>query len=225
MKQLDPKKLRFAVLATDVVLFTLIEGQLKTLLITVNAPPYFINVPGLPGSLILPHETAEMAAIRNLSQKAGIQEKLFLEQFYSFSNIKRDPRGRVVSIGYFALVSPEKMAKIKTPSGAVWQNVFSLPKLAYDHNQIAALATKRLQGKITYTGIIQHLLPKEFTLGEMQNAYEIILRKKMDKRNFRKKILKLGMIKNLSRQKRGIAHRPAQLYVFTAKESDIFEIV
>lgn len=220
-KKVNVKDLKFAVLATDAVIFTINQGDLKVLLITVNTPPFYINQLGLPGGLILPQETAEDSARRHMKNKAGISDA-YLEQLYSFSAIDRDPRGRVVSVAYLALLPIDRANKIKLPPGALWMSVKNIPKLAYDHNEILKMGEARLEAKIGYTNIAQYLLPREFTLTELQKIYEVILEKKLDKRNFRKKMLEIKLVKSSGKMKKGASFRPAQLFQFTKKKVQVF---
>lgn len=219
------KKYKHAVIATDVVIFTVDEGKLKTLLIKMNKEPY-LDCWAIPGGLVGPEESVDAAAKRHLQDKTGVSN-IFLEQLYTFGNIDRDPFGRVVSVAYFALI-PASGLKLKTTSeyGDVkWFAMEDVPRLAYDHKKMLTLAMARLQAKLSHTNIIYNLLPKEFVLSEMQSIYEIILNKKMDKRNFRKKILSLNLVKKLGRKKGDEAHRPAELYSFTDRSLKVVEIV
>ncbi len=223
-KQTNTKEMRFAILATDIVLFAIEEGTLKVLLIDVNVPPHFVNSFGLPGGLILPNETAEESVERHMKNKVGISLS-YVEQLYTFSSINRDPRGRVVSVAYIGLV-PESMVEVsKSKTSVYWKNVKSLPKLAYDHNEVVKAAVERLKSKLSYTTIVQGFLPEKFTLSELQNVYEVVLEKKFDKRNFRKKILSLGFLKKLDVQKGGVANRPADLFKFIGGSDQIFNIL
>ncbi len=210
---------RFAVLATDVVLFTINDNTLLVRLMAVNRPPYFEGTPGLPGGLIDPNETADEAAHRHIEAKGMVShKKMYLEQLYTFSAIKRDPRGRVVAVGYLAVVPWEKLSpEEQGGSEAVWwEPVKSAKGLAYDHTDVLKVATERLASRITYTTLIGKILGKEFTLTELEHAYESILRTELDKRNFRKKILKLKIIKEASGKREGGSFRPAQLYTFAS---------
>jgi len=215
MKTPNPQ-LRFAVLAADTVLFTIRNGELLVRLIPVHRPPHFVDKSGLPGGLLLPTETAEQAALRNLEVKAGIKrEHVHIEQLYTFSGVHRDPRGRVVAVTYLALAPWEELSQAEQADtdNARWCTVRRLPKLAYDHNEVLELALERLRARMNYTTIASKLLPSEFTLSDLERAYETLLGKKMDRRNFRKKILKLKLLKPLGK-KRGGKWRPAELYAF-----------
>lgn len=227
-KQLSEKHLRFAVLATDVALFSIRDNQLFVRLIAVNRPPYFVDQKGLPGGLIHPRETADEAARRQLTEKAGISaDKAYLEQLYTFSALKRDPRGRVVAVAYLALVPWERLLATEQAdsAAAVWTPVRDASGLAYDHDEILATAVSRLRSRITYTTLIGKLMPREFTLTELEHAYESILRTDLDKRNFRKKILKLGFLAPLPHKRVGGAFRPAQLYRFSSEKVREVEVL
>lgn len=213
----EPKHLRFAVLASDTVLLTFFEKKLFVRLAPVNRAPYFINKSGLPGGLLDPKETAEKAAVRHLKSKGDISSpSVYIEQLYTFSDIKRDPRGRVVAVAYLALVPWESLSQKEKENtkDAFWCPIEELPSLAYDHDEITSLALNRLRSRITYTTLISKLLPKEFTLIDLEEAYRIILKKRIDRRNFRKKILKLKLLTPLNKELRGMKWRPAKLYTF-----------
>lgn len=207
---------RFAILAVDTVVFTVIDNQLHVLLMPVNRPPHFNGTPAMPGGVIKPRETAEEAAQRILKDKGGL-ENVYLEQLYTFSAIGRDPRGRVVSVAYLGLIPREKARLLAHGTDAWWEPVATARKLAYDHDEILALALKRLRGKLVYTNIAYGLLPHEFTLTELQKLYEVILKQPIDKRNFRKKILDIGLVVPTGKDRRGGASRPAALYRFAKK--------
>ena len=223
----NPSNLHFAILAADTVLFTLRENSLWVRLIPVNTPPFFTNLHGLPGGLLKPDETAEQAALRHLEHKAQISpHKIYLEQLYTFSELNRDPRGRVVAVAYIALTPFDELStsEQENSSSAQWESVNPLKHLAYDHNDIITTAIERLRSKITYTNLISKLLPKEFTLTELENAYQAILGAEVDKRNFRKKVLKLGLLKDLNKERRGLKQRPAKLYSFSTTKVVPIEI-
>ncbi len=217
------KNLRFAVNATDTVLFTIDEERLKVLLVPITSLPRYKGCWGLPGGLIHPAETSDNSAKRHLRDKGGARF-VYMEQLYTFSKVRRDPRGRVVSTAYLAVVRPTNM-KIKRGSEAEWFSVRKLPKLAYDHKEIISYAKERLKTKLEYTNIAFALLPKEFTLLELQQVYEIALNKKLDKRNFQKKIFSLGLLASLPKRKSGLANRPPGLYKFKNNKIQVVEII
>jgi len=203
--------------AVDVVIFTIHDGALQALLVEVKGGP-FAGRWAFPGGLVPRGEAPETTATRELLAQTGIRD-LYLEQLRTFGEPARDPHAHVVSIAYFALVPSKGEAQVSNPKYArlMWFPVRALPSLAYDHNVIAQYALTRLQAKLEYTNIVYSLLPHEFTLGELQEIYEIILGRPLDRRNFRKKILTVGLLEPLLRQRRG-RHRPAQLYAFTRRE-------
>jgi len=206
------------VVATDVAIFTIKDGELNILLIKMQKKP-FLKQWALPGGLVTVDESVDSSAKRHLFSKTGLK-KIFLEQLYSFGEVNRDIFGRVVSVAYFALI-PNVDLVLKTTKeygGVDWFPVNSLPKLAYDHKEIVSVAVSRLRNKIEYTNIVYSLLPKEFTLKQLQDVYEIILNKTVDKRNFRKKFLSLGLITKTANFTTGGTHRPAQLYTFKNKK-------
>ena len=202
--------------AVDVVIFTIEEGRLKALLVKIKKGP-FAGMWAFPGGLVEVGEPIERAAKRELYEKTGVKN-IYLEQLYTFGTPERDHTRHVVAVAYFALVpyrgrflhSGEKYAD------SAWLPVRELPPLAYDHRQIAAYALKRLQAKLGYTNIVYSLLPQEFTLGEIQEIYEIILGRRLDRRNFRRKVLALRLLRPLQKKRHG-PHRPATLYTFTRR--------
>ncbi len=219
------KKYKFAVIATDVAIFTINNGSLNVLLIKMKKHPYEEHW-ALPGGLIKGDESVDNAAKRILSEKTSISD-VYLEQLYTFGDVKRDPFGRVVSVAYFALVPGEKL-DLKTSreyAGIKWFPLAKLPKLAYDHKEIVERALKRLRAKLGYSNIVCNLLGEEFSLSEMQDIYETILGKKLDKRNFRKKMLSLGLLKKTGKERRGEPNRPAELYSFKNKHPKIIEVL
>jgi len=225
---LSDRQLHFAILATDVALFTIRDGELLVRLGTVDRPPYFPNSQGLPGGLIKPEETAEESVERIVKTKANIDPaNIYIEQLYTFSAIDRDPRGRVVAVAYLALVPWENLSlseQADTPK-AWWSTLARAKNLAYDHDDMLPMARQRLAARISYTTLIQKILPKEFTLSELENAYTSILKTHLDKRNFRKKILKLDILSPLKGKREGGAYRPAQLYTFKKSSVDELEIL
>ena len=201
-------------LAVDTLIFTVRDGKLMTLLIKIGNGPYKDKW-ALPGGIVQIDETLDEAASRILKQKAGI-ENVYMEQLYAFSALDRDVRGRVVSVAYFALVNSDEF-NLKTMdyySDIDWKNVDRLPQMAFDHKEIIKYGLNRLRAKIEYSNIVYALLPELFTLTQMQKIYEIILGKAIDKRNFRKKILSLDILKETRKTIHGARHRPAKLYKF-----------
>ncbi len=201
----------------DLVVFTVKDGALSALLVKRRHPP-FRGRWAIPGGFVEADEGLEEAARRELAEETGV-DSLYLEQLYTFGEPKRDPRGRIVSVAYFALLDWKAVA-VRAASDAKearWFPVDAMPKLAFDHAAIVAYAKQRLRYKLEYTTVGFQLLPPRFTLGELQAVYEAILGRRLDKRNFRKKILELGLLQALPARKREGAHRPATLYRFREK--------
>jgi 8-oxo-dGTP diphosphatase len=225
----DPSPhIRFAVLAADTALFTIKDGSLYVRIINVDRPPYYKNVPGLPGGLLLPKETAEQAAVRHLEEKTGIDaKKTHIEQLYTFSDVDRDPRGRVVAVAYLALVPWDKLNSKEQNDvrGSKWVPVKSAKDLAYDHDEVLEVALARLRSRVRYTTLINKLMPHEFTLTDLEKTYECLISTDLDKRNFRKKILKLKILKKLPHKKSGGRFRPAQLYTFASSKVTEIEVL
>jgi 8-oxo-dGTP diphosphatase len=198
----------------DLVIFTIAENDLKVLLIRRGGEP-FKGRWALPGGFVEIDESLEDAAARELEEEVGVRN-VYLEQLYTFGDPDRDPRGRVISVAYFALVDAEhqKIAAASDAADAAWHSVFKPPALAFDHGKILDYAVWRLRNKIEWTTVGYELLPRKFTLSELQRVYEIILQKPVDKRNFRKKILAQGEIRELNETRADVAHRPAKLYSF-----------
>jgi 8-oxo-dGTP diphosphatase len=205
-----------AALTVDCVVFGFDEGELKVLLIERGLEP-FKGRWALPGGFVRVDETVDAAARRELEEEAGLKN-VFLEQLYTFGTVNRDPRERVVSVAYYALV---KLAAFTTKaatdaSDAQWFPISKVPKLAFDHAEILATALARLKAKVRYEPIGFELLPPKFTLSALQHLYETVLGTELDKRNFRKKVLGLGLLIPLKETQAGGRHRPAQLFRFDA---------
>lgn len=198
----------------DIVIFTIQSGELKVLLVKRRFPPFARQL-AIPGGFVHDDEDLDQAALRELQEETGVSD-VYLEQLYSFGKPDRDPRGRVVTVAYFALISPDRKLKAGTDAAeAGWYSVHDLPALAFDHSTILDYALERLRNKLEYTTVGFQLLPEKFTLTELQEVYEAILGKELDKRNFRRKMSILKILKPLSEYRRG-GQRPAQLYRFVA---------
>lgn len=200
--------------AVDVLLFTIREETLQTLLIKISVPPYQDKW-ALPGGLVRLDETLDQAALRVLKDKAGIKD-VYLEQLYSFGDLDRDIRGRSIAVAYFALVDSDKLSPKTSElySDISWHSTDQLPELAFDHKKIIGYGVDRLRAKLDYTNIAYGLMPKEFTLSDLQKVYEIILDKALDKRNFRKRIKQLNLLEPTDKFATGGAKRPASLHRF-----------
>lgn len=204
----------------DCVVFGLDEDDLKVLLIQRNLDP-FAGQWALPGGFAAVGECLEETARRELWEETGLKN-VFLEQLYTFSDPKRDPREHVVTVAYFALVnlSEHNVQAATDASNAAWFAVDDIPKLAFDHDRILKVAYDRLKGKIRYQPVGFELLPAKFTLRQLQGLYEKILDRPLDKRNFRKKILNMGIIEELDEVETDVAHRAARLYRFNKEKYD-----
>ncbi len=202
----------------DCVVFGLDEEDLKVLLIQRSLEP-FKGRWALPGGFVRMEESLEDAARRELAEEAGVRPGL-LEQLYTFGEPGRDPRGRVITVAYFALVklTDHKVQAATDASEAAWFSVWDMPKLAFDHAEVVATALQRLKGKVRYQPIGFELLPPKFTLTQLQRLYETILEKELDKRNFRKKILSMDLLEELDEVEQDVSHRAARLYRFDHKK-------
>lgn len=195
----------------DVVMFTLRDNDLHVLLVKRKYEP-FANQWAIPGGFVHLDESLDEAARRELEEETGVRD-VYLEQLYTFGAVNRDPRGRVITIAYFALVPSTAVQGGSDASEARWCPVRKLPKLAFDHRDILRYALKRLRYKLEYSAVGFQLLPKTFTLTELQQAYEIILDEPLDKRNFRRKIQEANVIEEAGVRREGEG-RPARLYRF-----------
>lgn len=202
-------------ITVDCVVFGLDNYQkLKVLLIQRGISP-FQGKWALPGGFVRLDESLEAAALRELKEETGI-EKVFLEQLYTFGDLERDPRERVITVAYYALInlSEHRLQASTDAREAVWFPVAEVPQLAFDHDKILGVALKRLKAKLRYEPIGFELLPEKFTLSQLQGLYETVLEQKLDKRNFRNKILKMNLLLELEEMQTGVSHRPAKLYRF-----------
>jgi 8-oxo-dGTP diphosphatase len=200
----------------DTVVFGYQEQALWLLLIERGIQP-FKGEWALPGGFVRVEENLEEAAYRELKEEAGVSD-VYLEQLYTFGRVDRDPRERVISVSYFALVKPSTHEPVASTDAirAKWFRFDELPKLAFDHKEIVATALTRLRNKARYEPIGFELLPKAFTLTQLQDLYETLAGEKMDKRNFRKKILATGVLKETDKKLTNVAYRAPQLYKFDA---------
>lgn len=205
-------------LTVDCVVFGLDENDLKVLLIERGIEP-FAGKWAIPGGFVSPEESLEDAAIRELKEETGV-ENVYLEQLYTVGDINRDPRERVVTVCYYALVNLQEhnVEAATDAKNAAWFELDDLPELAFDHNMILDMALKRLQSKIRYEPIGFELLPKKFTLTQLQHLYEKIIGEKQDKRNFRKKLQKMGILVALDEIQKDVAHRAARYYSFDEEQ-------
>ena len=212
-------------IAVDNCIFTVLEDKLHLLLIQMTKVPY-TGIWALPGGLIQDAESLDAAAGRILYEETGVAE-VYLEQLYTFGQPERDSAGRVVSVAYFALIHAAGIT-LRTQlkyADVRWWPCATLPPLAYDHDTVAAYARQRLEWKLAYTNVVWSLLPRRFALTELQKVYEAVLGRPLDKRNFRKKILALGLVEPVGETAMRGAHRPAMLYRFTSREPKLIDML
>jgi len=201
-------------LAVDCVVFSVSATDLQVMLIKRGIPP-FAGEWALPGGFVRRDESLEATARRELYEETGIT-KIYLEQLYTFGDVDRDPRERVVTVAYYALINlkDQSIRPSTDASQAQWFPVQNLPKLVFDHERIFATAMQRLRAKVRYEPIGFELLPPKFTLPELQKLYELILGCPLDKRNFRKKILAMDLLIDLGEKETGVKRRAGKLYQF-----------
>ena len=190
------------------------QHDLTVLLIQRDRPP-FQDKWALPGGYVHLDESLEQAARRELAEETNLSN-VYLEQLYTFGDVDRDPRGRIVTVAYYALVNLHGYTVHGDTDArdAAWFAVEDTPDLAFDHERILAVAHERLRNKVRYEPIGFELLPPKFTLTQLQHLYEIILGMSLDKRNFRKKVLSLGILLALDEIEKDVMHRAARLYRF-----------
>ena len=202
----------------DIILFTFYAGDLKVLLIQRKGEPFKTKW-ALPGGFVGMDEDLSVAARRELAEETSVTD-VYLEQLYTFGQPDRDPRGRVITVAYFALLSADQTAGLQLQSNSDaddvrWWSMYALPELAFDHARILEYAMQRLRWKLEWTALGFLLLPAEFTLSELQKVYERVLDEPLDKRNFRRKMLATDVLEETGNIREG-DHRPAKLYRFTA---------
>lgn len=196
----------------DIAIFSLRNDALNVLLIKRAGEP-FRGEWALPGGFVEIDESLEHAAARELKEETGVDAG-YLEQLYTYGQPDRDPRERVISVAYFALI-PSDQIELKAASdaeGVGWFEIDRVPGLAFDHARILTMAHERLSAKLDYSTIVFQLMPDTFTMSELRLVYEQITRTPIDKRNFAKRILALEVIEATGEEKRDGAHRPAKLY-------------
>ena len=205
-------------ITVDLVIFTVNKNKLKVMLAKRAEAP-FSGYWSLPGGFLLAGESLEDAAFRVLKERTGVKN-VYLEQLYTFGKPNRDPRARVITVAYFALIPWENLDQPESNKVAdlTWSAVEQLPKLAFDHKEILKYAVQRLRSKASYSNIVYGLMPEHFRLSELQKMYEIIIDGKLDKRNFRKRMLATGLLQETGKKDLLGAHRPAMLYQFKKME-------
>jgi 8-oxo-dGTP diphosphatase len=211
------------IVAVDVAVFTVLDRALHVLLVRPRAGA-FAGEWALPGGRVRAEESLDEAARRELAAQTGLRN-IYLEQLYTFGSPRRDPARRVVSVAYVAVLphggrfarqapTPRRgTARARKYTDVAWRRVARLPRLGYDHRAVMRTALARLRAKLGYTNVAYTFLPASFTLTELQEIYEVILGRRLDRRNFRKRVVSLGLLRPLGRARRG-PHRPAALYAF-----------
>lgn len=209
-----------SVFSIDCVIFGFEAGILKILLIERNEEP-FKDWLALPGYIVEQDESIDDAAERILYELTGLKE-LPMDQFHTFGDVDRHPQGRVITVGYYALIRVNAQKELRPVTQfarkAFWHPVNELPKLAFDHSIIFKTAFNKIRRRLNYQPVAFELLPEKFTLTQLQSLYEAILLQKLDKRNFRKKMLSYGFLKELDEKQRGVSYRAAKLYKFDRRK-------
>src|ERR1700675_2963168 len=210
--------------AVDTVLFAIEGDRLKCYLVQLRTGAA-AGKWAFPGGLVRVGETLDEAARRELDDAAGLRD-VYLEQLFSFGDPSRDPGAHVVSVGYLGLIDDAGAVNSRSRKYADgrWFEVARLPALAYDHSIIADYALRRLKSKLEYTNIACNLLPSTFTFAELEELYATVLERPLDRRNFRRRILAMGLLKRLPEKRRG-AHRPAALYAFRNRSVQAIEML
>jgi len=205
-------------LTVDCVVFGLDEEGLQLLLVERNIPP-FEGEWALPGGFVRVGESLEQAAERELEEETGLTD-VYLEQLYTFGAPDRDPREHVVSVAWYALtnIRDHRVRAATDARDARWFPLHEAPRLAFDHDRILEVALDRLRGKVRYRPVGFELLPRRFTLSQLQHLYETVLETDLDKRNFRKKVLSLGLLVDTGDREQDVARRPARLYRFDKRK-------
>ncbi|MEZ4686972.1 MAG: NUDIX domain-containing protein [Bacteroidia bacterium] len=202
-------------LAVDAVVFGYQQGRMHILLIKQGFGPNKDQW-ALPGGFVKNDEGLKTAVLRELEEETGIKVN-YLEQLYTFGDtLRRDPRGRVVSVSYYGLVNPLRFSLQPGTDAkeAHWFDMYELPELAYDHNEILELAIQRLRSKVKYQPIGFNLLEPTFPFSDLENLYMAILDREIDRRNFRKKMLSFGMLEETDEILKVGTGRPAKLFRF-----------
>ncbi|HXH99080.1 MAG TPA: NUDIX domain-containing protein [Sphingobacteriaceae bacterium] len=209
-----------SIFSIDCVIFGFDGTELKILLIERNEDP-FKDWYALPGYIVEQNESLDNAAERILYELTGLRD-IYMEQFHTFGEVDRHPKGRVITVAYYAMLRLNGQKELEPISSyakkAFWHPVSQLRKLAFDHTQIFTRGFLKIRRKITYQPIAFELLPEKFTLTQLQHLYEVILDKKLDKRNFRKKMLNYGILKELNEKQKGVSYRAASYYKFDRRK-------
>lgn len=199
-------------LSVDCVIFGFDENKLKVLLIRSDLKKYQGKY-SLLGDLVHPSEDLDAAAYRVLKQRTGLND-VYLEQVQTFGSVVRHPAGRVVTVAYCSLINVQHHKLRILENDLHWHDVKSVSDLAFDHKEILEACYERLQKRVQEHPLGFNLLPKKFSLRELQNLYEAILDVKMDRRNFRKKFFSMDFLTDTNEMEQDVPHRPGKLYKF-----------
>jgi len=198
-------------ITVDTVILTIKNGNLKVLLVKRDNEP-FKGKWAIPGGYVRMSEDLDAAAMRVLKEKTNV-DNIYLEQLYTFGDPLRHPVSRVITCAYFALIRAEDV-NVVTTDNVSWHDVNDLPALAFDHKEIIQYSLKRTRERLEMCPVAYQLLNEKFTLTEMQKAYELIMGKTLDKRNFRKKVIQTEGLRELEEFSKSTSKRPARLYTF-----------
>ncbi|MEX2236980.1 MAG: NUDIX domain-containing protein [Dehalococcoidia bacterium] len=218
---MDERATRRPLVAVAVVIFTVRDGSLEVLLIKRSAEPEKGKW-ALPGGLLLEGEGFDQAASRKLLEETGVND-VYLEQLYTFADLDPQAPEGSVAVSYFALVdaAAARLAHREEWLPA-WRRLDDRPELAFANDEVLDYAVERLRSKLQYSNVAYSLMPREFTLGQLQRVYESIIGRPLDKRNFRKKVVSLGIVEGTGGVKTEGAHRPARLYRFVRRQPVTF---
>lgn len=210
--------------SVDIIILSLVEDELNVLLVKRKFAP-FRGMWAIPGGFLEVDESLEEAAARELAEETGVTD-VYMEQLRTFGDPGRDPRMRVITVAYYALLPIDAIHHRPGDDAAEthWFSVFHLPKLAFDHQKIIDNALVHLRNQLQHSNVKLHLLPDFFTLSEIQKAYEVILGARLDKRNFRRKILASGILEETGRRKQLPEGRPAMLYQYRKEVDQEFRV-
>ncbi len=224
LKRRSPHRPARPKVAVDSVLFAVEAGRLKAYLVRLARGP-LRGKWAFPGGLVRVGEMLDEAARRELYSSTGLTDP-YLEQLFTFGDPSRDPRAHVVSVAYMALVPDAAAVRASSSKYAAgrWFEVSALPELAYDHSLMGNYALRRLKSKLEYTNIAYNLLPETFTFAQFEELYSMILDRPIDRRNFRRRILSMGLLTRLPAKRRG-PHRPAALYSFSRRSPQVIEML
>jgi 8-oxo-dGTP diphosphatase len=199
-------------LSVDCIIFGFDEEKLKVLLIRSDLTKYSGKW-SLLGDLVFPSEDLDAAAYRVLKQRTGLSD-VYLEQVSTFGTVSRHPAGRVVTVAYCSLINVQHHKLNILDNELHWHDVKSVTDLAFDHQQIFDTCLMQLQKRVQEHPLGFNLLPKKFSLRDLQNLYEAILNIKLDRRNFRKKFFSMDLLIDLDEMEQDVPHRPGKLYKF-----------